>query len=107
MTWQEKVKMVMKNQDMNQKQLSEKSGIAEASISRYLRGERNVRMDVIVNIAKALGVAVDYLLCEDDSEGCGLSPFEDLTTAIARNGKYLSAEEKNKIISLILKMEED
>ena len=37
MTWQEKVKQLMNNQGINQKKLSQLSGITEASISRYLK----------------------------------------------------------------------
>ena len=54
MTWQKKVKQLMQNQSINQKQLSQRSGITEASVSRYLKGERTARIDIIVNFAKAL-----------------------------------------------------
>lgn len=100
MTWQEKVKQLMKDQNLNQKQLSQKSGITEASVSRYLKGDRTARMDIIINFAKALGVTTEYLLCEDDK--INLDGYTEISTAIARNGKSLSAEEKNKLIALIL-----
>ena len=66
MTWQEKVKELMKNQGINQKKLSQLSGITEASISRYLKGERTARLDIIINFAKALNVTTEYLLNDDD-----------------------------------------
>ena len=49
MTWQVKVKQLMAAKGMNQKQLSQLSGITEASVSRYLKGERTARLDIIVN----------------------------------------------------------
>ncbi len=104
MTWQEKVKELMANQNMNQKQLSQKSGITEASVSRYLRGDRTARMDIIINFAKALGVTTEYLLEEED--GLKLDSYTEIATAIARNGKNLSPEDKNKLIALILGREE-
>ncbi len=100
MTWQEKVKELMANQNMNQKQLSQKSGITEASVSRYLKGDRTARMDIIINFAKALGVTTEYFLEEDDE--MKRDSYTEIATAIARNGKKLSPEEKNKLISLIL-----
>ena len=100
MTWQEKVRLLMNSQGLNQKQLSKASGITEASVSRYLKGDRTARMDIIINFAKALGVATEYLL-EDDKD-IKLNPFTEISTAIARNGKNLSEEEKKKLISLIL-----
>ena len=64
MIWQEKVKNVMKEKNITQKQLSKLSGIAESSISRYLNGEKSVRTDIIINFAKALDVTADYLLSD-------------------------------------------
>ena len=100
MTWQEKVKQLMQDQNINQKQLSQRSGITEASVSRYLKSERTARIDIIVNFAKALNVTTEYLLNDDDETE--LEPYTEIATAIARNGGELTAEEKNKLIALIL-----
>lgn len=100
MTWQEKVKQLMNNQGINQKKLSQLSGITEASISRYLKGERAARLDIIINFAKALNVTTEYLL--NDDEETDLKPYQEIATAIARNGNALTAEEKNQLIALIL-----
>ena len=100
MTWQEKVKQLMNNQGINQKKLSQLSGITEASISRYLKGERAARLDIIINFAKALNVTTEYLL--NDDEETDLKPYQEIATAIARNGSTLTAEEKNQLIALIL-----
>ena len=78
MEWNEKVKELMKVKGINQKQLSMRSGIAESSISRYLSGDRVPRMDVIVNVAKALDVSTEYFLEEDqkcDSAYTAISTF--------------------------------
>ena len=101
MTWQDKVKKLMKNQGINQKKLSQLSGITEASISRYLKGERTARLDIIINFAKALNVTTEYLL--NDDEETDLKPYQEIATAIARNGNALTAEEKNQLIALILR----
>ena len=90
----------MKNQGINQKKLSQLSGITEASISRYLKGERTARLDIIINFAKALNVTTEYLL--NDDEETNLKPYQEIATAIARNGNALTAEEKNQLIALIL-----
>ena len=56
MTWREKVSQLMNERNINQKQLSQLSGITESSISRYLHSSQRPRMDIVVNIAKALHV---------------------------------------------------
>ena len=104
MTWRSKVNQLMKQRHINQKQLSELSGITESSISRYLHSEQRPRMDVVLNIAKALNVEVDYLLDEGEQQ---VSAYDAISTAIARKGNKLTAEEKNKLISLILECNKD
>ena len=100
MTWQEKLQKLMHDRGINQKQLSQLSGITESSVSRYLRSERRPRMDVVVNFAKALGVSTDYLL--DDGEETEQTAFEAISTAIARKGGELTPVEKNELIALLL-----
>ena len=100
MTWQEKVEKLMKERNINQKQLSQLSGITESSVSRYLHSDRRPRMDVVVNFAKALGVATDYLL--NDNEKTTETAFEAISTAIARKGGELTPAEKNELILLLL-----
>jgi len=99
MPWNKKVLDLMKQRGINQKQLSKLSGINESSISRYLHSDQRPRMDVVVNISKALGVDVEYLLDEDEHLE---SAYTTISTAIARKGGELTAEEKNKLIALIL-----
>ena len=99
MDWNEKVRVLMENKNMTQKDLSLKSGITESSISRYLRGNKHPRMDILVNLAKALEVETNYLL--DDNEKLD-SAYNTISTAIARNGKDLTDDERRKLVLLLL-----
>lgn len=100
MTWREKVIALMEERGITQKQLSTLSGITESSISRYLHNTKRPRMDIVVNIAKALNVETSYLL--DDQEKSDTA-YNVIATAIARKGNELSPEEKNKLISLLVR----
>ena len=102
MGWSDKVKELMRVKNINQKELSLLSGITEASVSRYLTGERTPRMDIIINFAKALDVSVEYLLEENNSKAYKNSAYDNIAVAIARDGNNLTAEEMNKLIELIL-----
>ncbi len=99
MSWKDKVTQLMNQRGISQKQLATLSGISESSISRYLHSEQRPRMDIVVNIAKALHVETEYLLEEDDKAE---SAYNSIATAIARKGNELTPEEKNQLISLIL-----
>ena len=89
----------MKERGISQKDLSQLSGITESSVSRYLHSEKRPRMDIVVNFAKALHVQTSYLLDEEDNAD---SAFNFIATAVARKGNELTAEEKNRLIGLIL-----
>lgn len=104
MTWKEKVTNLMAERGINQKQLSKLSGITESSISRYLHSTQRPRMDIVINIAKALHVETEYLLDEDEKSE---SAYNCIATAIARKGSDLTAEEKNALIALILGVKSD
>jgi len=99
MSWNKKVLDLMNERNINQKQLSQLSGINESSLSRYLHSGQQPRMDVVVNIAKALQVDTEYLLVDGESTE---SAFNTISTAIARKGGELSAEEKNQLIALLI-----
>lgn len=99
MSWNKKVLDLMNERKINQKQLAQLSGIKESSISRYLHSDKMPRMDVVVNIAKALKVDTEYFLDEGKTTD---SAFNTISTAIARKGGELTAEEKNQLIGLLL-----
>lgn len=98
----DKVKYLMQQNGISQKELSELTGITEASVSRYLSGERTPRIDIIINFAKALKVDVDYLIFEDEEIKNREQSYINCRTILARNAKNLTPEEKNKLISIIL-----
>lgn len=53
---------IMEARGINQKWLADEAHTTEATISRYVNGVHKPNIDIIVDIAKALGVSVDYLL---------------------------------------------
>ena len=52
--------VLMEDFNMSQVDLSNKIGIFNVTISRYLSGDRIPRLDVITKIASAFNVSVDY-----------------------------------------------
>jgi len=59
-----KIKTLLKRQEMTQRELAEKAGTTEVSVSRYLRGQRTPRLLTLAAIAQVLGVSIDDLLTE-------------------------------------------
>ncbi len=57
-----RVRERMHNLDINQNELADKIGVTPAAISRYLRGSRTPKVDVIVKMSKVLGCSTDHLI---------------------------------------------
>ncbi len=96
----ERIKMLMNEQKLTQKELAKRAGITEASMSKYLSGERTPRIDIIVNLANALGVTTDELIGQE-IENESMS-FVRMKTVLARGLENLSREEKNELIKFLL-----
>ena len=61
-----RLKFMMKTRSTTNKELANKIGVTEATISRYLKGDRIPRGTEIAAIAKEFDVSSDYLLGLDD-----------------------------------------
>jgi transcriptional regulator with XRE-family HTH domain len=53
---------LLEQKDMTQRELAQKLGITEVSVSRYINGTHKPHSDIISKIAECLNVSVDYLL---------------------------------------------
>lgn len=63
MTIGERLKRIIRMRGMTQKQLAEKAGIPEPSLSQYLRGKRIPRTKTIQKICDALSISPLILVC--------------------------------------------
>ena len=53
---------------MTQKEFAEKVGVTQATMSRYISGNRIPRATVVTEMAQILGVSLGYLMGEDEAE---------------------------------------
>lgn len=73
MTAGERIKRLCEESKISQKRLAESTGCTDASMSRWLNGERKISADVLVRIAKYFDVSADYILGLSDKRnynGC-------------------------------------
>lgn len=96
------IKNLMREKGISQKELAQKSGIANSSVCRYLSGDRTPRIDVLKNFAAVLSVDVDVLLGQDNT----MTPFDSIALSIARHGSELTKEEQEKLSKMILGIED-
>lgn len=95
-----RVKNLLIEKKLSQKDLAKMSNIAEASICRYLRGDSEPRLDIIANIAKALDVSESYLIGETND--FKQTDFKlEIRDIVARNRNIMTDKDKMDIINML------
>lgn len=100
-----RIKEMLKEKGISQKELSDKTGITQSAISHYVNGDRVPRGMNLVKIADALGTTTDDLLSGDRE----MDKEKDLVYAkalIARNASEMTLDEKLEFVKLLLREED-
>ena len=86
---------------LTQRELAEKVGVTEVSMSRYVKGERTPKGPIIANIAAALHTTTDYLLGQEaDGEDSELEYYRT-QRAIARNAANWTQKQKAGLVNAL------
>lgn len=93
----ERLLLSLQRQGMTQKELSERLNTTEASLSRYVSGDRDPKAEMVANMATALHTTSDYLLGIEKED----FDFPKVERLIARNSSKLTAEQRKKLISAL------
>jgi len=96
-----RVQELMRKDKISQKELSTLSGISESSISRYLSGSIEPRMDIVINIAKVFNVPVNYFLDENSCKAQNIDAYKETISIVTRNKTKLNDKEKAEIIKAL------
>ena len=96
----ERIKQILQEKKLSQAELSSLSGVSAPSLCRYLRGDIEPRIDIVRNIARALGVSEAYLLGLGE-EDRAIDERQELKQLVARNRHILTKEDKSEIIALL------
>lgn len=97
-----KMKEIMKKQNISQKELAIRLNTTDATISRYINNQREPNAETLSNIATALNTSVDYLLGKSITENTNCD-YGRLKVFVARNATNLTQAEKLEIINILLK----
>lgn len=95
----ERIALLLKRKQMSQKDLAMMVGVTESALSRYIKNEREPRIDVLANIATALDTTVDYLVTGAQPE----TDFDEIYRLVARSSYALSEKQKMQIIEAVMK----
>lgn len=81
-----------------QRELASVIGVTESAMSRYLKGDREPKIDTIANLATALNTTSDYLIFGISKE----DDFSEIYRLVARSTSAMSNEEKMKLMKVLI-----
>lgn len=97
-----KLKRLMRQNMLTQRELAEMSGVTEAAMSRYLAGTRQPKSETLLNMATALHTTSNDLL--------GLEPpsaIDEMFNMVARNVATIPYDMRMKLIQLLSSQQPD
>lgn len=94
----DRILKLLKKSGYNQKELAQMCGVTEAAMCRYIKNEREPKIEVVANMATALNTTVEYLISGKETQ----DSFEDVYRLVARSTVSMSNEEKFKLIKLLM-----
>lgn len=95
----DRITVLLKDKHITQKELAMMIGVTESALSRYIRGEREPKLEVLANLATALDTTMDYLTT-------GAKPktdFDEIYRLVARGSYTLTENQKMQIIEAVMK----
>ena len=103
----ERIAGLLREQDKSQRELARQAGITNASISRYIKGDRVPKGPILANIAKALHTTTDYLVGnEKDSKDPELE-YNYTQRSIVRNANRWSKKQKLDLVNALFENDDE
>lgn len=96
----ERISDLLQKNGLTQRELADKVGVTEVSMSRYIKGDRVPKGPIIANIAVALHTTTDYLLGQESEEDSELVYYQT-QRAIARNAAKWSQKQKADLVNAL------
>lgn len=88
---------LLQKQGLTQKELADRINTTEATLSRYVSGDREPKAETLANIATALHTTSDYLLDIENDE----FDFPKVERLLARNSAAMTEKQKRALISAL------
>lgn len=94
----DRISLLLKETGYTQKEFASMCGVTEAAMCRYLKNEREPKIEVVANMATALNTTVEYLISGKKED----TSFEDVYRLVARSTFDMTDDEKLKLIKLLM-----
>ena len=92
----DKIRKYRKTRGLTQEKLAEKTGLSTNFLGALERAEKNLTLANLINIANALDVTADMLLCDEIQNG-----YRIKTSMLSEKLEKLSPSDRNKILQMV------
>ena len=99
----ERLQKMLEKNGMSQRDLAQQANLTESAISHYLKGDREPKGAILMNIANVLGTSMDYLKGKTDDEIPANSnkEIEEAFELVARNARHMTDTKKAELIKIL------
>lgn len=95
----ERISLLLKEKGVSQKELAKQVNVDPSALSRYIKNEREPKIEFLIKTADFFKVSIDFLVTGKVAE----TSYNDFYYMAQMNSKTLTDEQKLKIMSLMLK----
>ncbi|MCR5309803.1 MAG: helix-turn-helix domain-containing protein [Lachnospiraceae bacterium] len=95
-----RIRDLLREKGISQKQLAELTGVTESAVSHYISGDRVPRGNNLIKIAEALGTTVDVILGRSENNDKA-TDLDYARILLARNASEMTDEERISFIKLL------
>ena len=101
--YRERFAALIQARGLTQKELAQRTNLTEGAISHYLKGDREPKGAILLNIANALETSTDYLkgLTDEVKPAGADSEVAQAYQLVARNVQNMSLEDKERFVKIL------
>ena len=101
--FKDRLAFLMKERGFSQRELSSRTHLTESAISHYMKGDREPKGAILLNIANVLGTSTDYLkgLTDDVKPTDAEDDIEEALRLVSRHAVNMSLETKNRFAEIL------
>jgi transcriptional regulator with XRE-family HTH domain len=100
-----RISELLEQRGISQRELADRVGVTEVSMSRYINGGRTPKAPILANIAKELHTTSAYLLGHDTGDTDPELEYYQTQRAIARNANKWTKKQKADLVNALFESE--
>lgn len=97
--FKDQLQELLKKSNLSQKEFAEKLGVTEATVSRYLKGDREPNLNTLAQIANIFVVSLEELTGAELESS--VAEYSEVKNLVARNASRLTKKQKKELLDIL------